>query len=147
MGLPPSPGNTLQQYLAEAIEGDLQPALCKPEASIDAPKYWEMRRVQNLVRRLLELLQDVFGPSAETPADEIGVAIWNKLLPGRPEGVTEDPFITVVDRCGGWPPEMNAADRSEVFAALRVPSGASVKALTCGQQLPDKLSRRMFCEG
>lgn len=143
--LPPSPGNTLAAFLSDVLRGDVDPALCCSEPKIDPQRYWETRRVQNSVRRLLECLQDLLRLEAGTPACEVANAVWEAFF-FEYLAVDEQVFVSVLDHISAWPPEMSHADRVEVFAALRVPSAASLRALVTGQPLALQVSARMLGE-
>lgn len=156
--LPPSPGNTLFDFLAGVVSGDIEPAMYHPgEARIDALRYWEKRRVQNYMRRVLEALQECFAADGEVAVADLGGKAFDAALARAPNtgrtdtaltgSLDEAAFIQGFEAMGAWPPELSAADRCEVFVALRVPSGAAVRALSAGQPLPPRLTRRMFCEG
>jgi len=159
--LPPSPVNSLPEFLANVVSGDVLPAMCHREPRADPARYWEKRRVQNSLRRLLESLQERFGIDGDEQGNDLGGAAYDELLRlapgagvciGDPSDLTtgqidEEGFTRALDVLGAWPPEMSPADRSEVFAALRAPSSAAVRALSTGQPLPARLSRRMLCEG
>jgi len=144
--LPPSPGNSLLQFLHDVSNGDVEPASCNMDPRIDAQRYWEMRRVQNSLRRVLEGLEELLGLEVGASPTTISSALWEHFFPEF-RCVDEQAFVAALERSGMWPPEMSAADRTEVFAALRVPSAAAVRALTAGQPPTMQLSRRMVCEG
>lgn len=157
--LPPSAANTLSEFLSSVASGDLMPAMCCKETTIDTTRYWEKRRVQNSLRRLVEALQEVFGLEGSTKADDLGGRAWDQTVQwtklhskynvngGSSTGLCEAAVTEVFEALGAWPPEMSLADRGEVFAALLVPSSAAVKALCRGQPLPRELSKRMLREG
>lgn len=155
--LPPSPGNTLSEFLTGVVSGAIQPAMCYSEPRIDPARYWEKRRVQSSLRRLLEALQERLSVEREALQDVGGQAYDElmDLLQHRQLGMgargccelDEDAFVWAVEQLAAWPPEMSAADRSEIFTAMRAPSSVAVRALSTGQPLPMHLSRRMFCEG
>eukprot|EP00811_Abedinium_folium_P019061 NODE_2798_length_2143_cov_2.449901.p1 GENE.NODE_2798_length_2143_cov_2.449901~~NODE_2798_length_2143_cov_2.449901.p1 ORF type:complete len:642 (+),score=190.99 NODE_2798_length_2143_cov_2.449901:253-1926(+) len=56
------------------------PALCHVETRIDGERYWEKRRVQNLLRRLLESLQERFGLEDDARASELGNVAFGALV-------------------------------------------------------------------
>lgn len=148
--LPPSPTNSLLEFLEGVVSGEIEPAMCHAEVRIDAPRYWEMRRVQNSIRRVLEALQDILGFDADVTASELGQVTWDGMFAAfaNANGALDDVgFISALEAFGAWPPEMSNADRVEVFAALRVPCSAAVRALNTGQPMPKELTRRMLCEG
>merc|ERR1719487_1325362 len=58
--LPPSPPNTLTEFLDSVVTGELIPAMCHPNTRIDTGRFWGNRRVQNSLRRLLEALEERF---------------------------------------------------------------------------------------
>lgn len=158
--LPPSPSNTLPDFLHGVVSGDIKPALCHSEILIDAPRYWETRRVQNSLRRVLESLQERFNILAgDAPASELGGIVYDEMLllaqrshlacvPGKaPDRLDEVAFVQGLEVLGAWPPELTRADRSEVFAALCTPTIAIVRGLSTGGQLENQLSRRRFGEG
>lgn len=148
--LPPSPANSLLEFLEGVVLGEIEPAMCSPEVRIDAQRYWEMRRVQNSVRRVLESLQEILGLEADLAATELGTLTWDVMFAasaGTAGNLDEYAFVSALDAFGAWPPEMSPADRCEVFAALRVPCCAAIRALNTGQPLAKELSRRMLCEG
>jgi len=155
--LPPSPGNTLADFLAGVVSGDIEPAMChSSEARLDPTRYWEKRRVQNSLRRLLEALQECVAADIEMPVGDLSAKAFDQALQMAPSvgrmdaamtsSLDEGAFNRALEALGAWPPELSAADRCEVFAALRTPSVAAVRALSKGQPLPAELTRRMFCE-
>lgn len=144
--VPPSPKNTLLQFLANITEGDEVPAMCRERLAIDISRYWEMRRVQNMVRRVLESLQDHLDLDARDHASEVGTTIWNRVFPGY-YSVDEQIFIEGIEKKGAWPPEMQAADKYEVFAAFRLSCASVIRSVASGHTLARKLSRRIFCGG
>mmetsp|Transcript_37408 Transcript_37408/g.74181 ORF Transcript_37408/g.74181 Transcript_37408/m.74181 type:complete len:871 (+) Transcript_37408:42-2654(+) len=144
--LPPTPDNTLLEFLEGIVSGCIEPALCCSGPSLDAPRYWDKRRVQNSLRRLLEALQQVFGADNCSQTGELADAVFGHLLnaTGRRSALDERSFERGIDALGAWPPELSSADRAEVFAALRAPTTVSMRALSAGQPLPAEVSRRMF---
>lgn len=151
--LPPSPPNTLQEFLYGVAKGEIEPAMsgASHDLRIDPRRYWEKRRVQNSLRRILESLQDLCGVESDPLAVNLGALAHDRLARavGHPvgRGLGEAAFSRAMEAVGAWPPEFSAGDRSEVFAALRVPSCATVRALCTGQPLPRELPRRMLTEG
>lgn len=152
--IPPSVPNTLQEFLRGVAEREIVPAMCHRDTRVDAAKYWEKRRVQNLLRRMLESLQERFGfeeSSAPQDSDFGGVgydaiARWAAQRAGSSSGLDEQSFLSALEVMDAWPPELGDGDRREVFLALLATSGA-VKALAAGKPLPKQLTKRMFCEG
>jgi len=144
--LPPTPDNTLLEFLEGIVSGCIEPALCCNRPALDAPRYWDKRRVQNSLRRLLEALQQVFGADNCSQTAELADQVFGQLLTatGRRNALDERSFERGVDALGAWPPELSSADRAEVFAALRAPTTVSMRALSAGQPLPTEISRRMF---
>lgn len=171
--LPPSPVNTLEDFLAGVVSGKIKPAWCHMEPRVDGHRYWEKRRVQTLLRRVVEALQDVMGmePGDMMKPDDCG-AIYDLLVKTAVESkkkrepqVTADPsfvntadafesgldketFLDSLQQLRSWPPEMSLADREEVFVALSAQSGMHVCGMSVtGTPLPLRLSRRMVCQG
>lgn len=165
--LPPSPPNTLGTFLDDVVNGDVVPAMCHSKTKIDAGSYWEKRRVQNLLRRLLEALQERFGVEGNTPAQDLGNTAFDAMVEwaqhhtntaghgrspsrGCPDvlrSFNRELFTKTLEALGSWPPELSDPDRIEVFTALLVPSSPGMRALSNGQPLPKELTRCMFCEG
>ncbi|CAE7782026.1 TRO, partial [Symbiodinium microadriaticum] len=133
----------------------------------DGGKYWDKRRVQTSLRRLLESIQDwsekrqeqLTRQGADAPsgdlAGEVLCGIW-QATPGQglgtldPEKIkmTEQDFITGVQLLGAWPPELTPGDRQEVFAALLVPTQRSIRHLKEGRaNLSQVLNLRSLREG
>jgi hypothetical protein len=161
--LPPSPPNTLNDFLASVVAGELVPAMCHSETRIDTPRYWENRRVQNSLRRLLEALQDsqLFGADDLAPP-ELGATAFDAILEwsqrnshehwlqsGHPlaNSLDQRTFTKALAGLSSWPPEMSEEDKAEVFLALTVPTNVAVKNLFQSQSRPKELTKRMFCEG
>lgn len=166
--LPQSPPNTLTEFinsvaLPQGVAGKTVPAMCQGKISIDVQGFWDKRRVQNLLRRLRESLQDNFDPGG---ADIAAVAFhemvrWAQpmgLLQSGPDveaapdappaepGFAEAALNQTLEKLNLWPPELSPGDRSEVFTALRVPSMDSVRALHVGRPLRKRVTQRLFCE-
>lgn len=121
---------------------------------IDVPQYFEKRRVQNSLRRLLEAVHEhVFGLHANVQAIDLGVA-FDRMAEyagcrASPEGLslTEQQFSNFLEAYGIWPPEFLHKDRSEVFTALLVPTTAVARAVLSGGHLRTVLTRQALCEG
>eukprot|EP00811_Abedinium_folium_P013182 NODE_2224_length_2263_cov_16.902154.p1 GENE.NODE_2224_length_2263_cov_16.902154~~NODE_2224_length_2263_cov_16.902154.p1 ORF type:complete len:708 (-),score=174.21 NODE_2224_length_2263_cov_16.902154:139-1962(-) len=171
--LPPSPPNTLGQFLADVSIGRLMPAMCHSDTLVDAKRYWDKRRVQNLLRRLREALQERFALDDASRAADLGNAAYDAMLEwaqvngvflggangamktATPQRISrlgmrafeKETFIKALNALKLWPSEMSDADHSEVFSALLVPSSSTVRALSNGQSIPREVTRRMFCEG
>jgi len=159
--LPPSPDNTLPEFFDMIVAGEHAPAMChtQPRKSVDMQRYWEKRRVQNSLRRLLESLQECFelevgkettmlkqtamlGAMAHDELRRIWRGEGNIRM-----GLSEEAFTQGLEVLGAWPPELSAADRREVFTALLASSAAAVRALSLGQPLPKEVTRRMLQSG
>lgn len=121
---------------------------------MDVVQYWEKRRVQNVMRRVLEAVQERFGLDSDAQPGDLG-AVFDHLcqqagLRGgtADEGVAESPFINALNAVGLWPPELSHEDRSEIFHALLVPTHAHAKTVISEQaQLRTMLTRRLFKDG
>lgn len=151
--IPPSVPNTLQEYLHGVVSGEIVPAMCHDDTRVDTAKYWEKRRVQNLLRRMLESLQERFGFEGDEKASDFGgvgydaLVRWAMQRNNSSSGLDEQTFLSALEVLDAWPPELSDGDRREVFVALLAPSIAAVNLLAAGQPLPRYLTRRMFCEG
>eukprot|EP00929_Paragymnodinium_shiwhaense_P002254 TRINITY_DN102458_c0_g1_i1.p1 TRINITY_DN102458_c0_g1~~TRINITY_DN102458_c0_g1_i1.p1 ORF type:complete len:967 (-),score=111.43 TRINITY_DN102458_c0_g1_i1:138-3038(-) len=160
--IPPSPPNTLADFLSGVCSGDIQPVMVRKDVQVDNDRYWEKRRVQSLLRRVLESLQDnvfngnrVAGDSlvVENAFDQM-VADTRSLQPSSSGtsvlGLKEEAFIEALERMQAWPPELSAEDKREVFLAFLVPTSTDVMSLCRGprgQPLDTFLDRRRFCKG
>lgn len=156
--LPPSPCNTLPDFLVGVVSGDIKPAMCQRPPQIfgeDLQRYWEKRRVQNSLRRVLETLQERFSMDGIASSADLGllahdeIALWAQRsnLGKALDLLDEDTFQMGMEALAAWPPELTPSDRSEVFAALRAPTIAVVLGLSTGGHLEKELSRRRFGEG
>jgi len=155
--LPPSPPNTLSEFLDSVVAGELIPAMCHSETRMDTVRYWENRRVQNSLRRLLEALQELISPGNDLPASVLGSDAFDVMLnwacrslPGmslHSGGMDQSTFTKALAGLQAWPPEMSKEDHSEVFLALTVPNSIAVKGLRHGQTQAKELTKRMFQEG
>eukprot|EP00930_Biecheleria_cincta_P032827 TRINITY_DN22754_c0_g1_i4.p1 TRINITY_DN22754_c0_g1~~TRINITY_DN22754_c0_g1_i4.p1 ORF type:complete len:940 (+),score=163.43 TRINITY_DN22754_c0_g1_i4:132-2951(+) len=123
----------------------------------DKDAYWEKRRVQNLLRRVLEELQEQLGLESReaSPADldevfrylvahdrELGCQSSN-------EGeIREEVLNSGLEALKLWPPELSPTDRSEVIASFHVPSlKAARQLLERRRSIRISLSRQAFREG
>jgi len=154
--LPHTPPNALLDWLKYLVSGHMEPGEPPP----DGGKYWDKRRVQTSLRRLLESLQEWAeqrqkdGFNGAALAREVLRGI-RQVAPGQSRSfkedavrMTEQEFINGIQVLGVWPPELTANDRKEVFAALLVPSQHSVRLLKEGcMELPSALTCRLLAEG
>eukprot|EP00746_Dinoflagellata_sp_MGD_P120753 gnl/MRDRNA2_/MRDRNA2_56158_c0_seq1.p1 gnl/MRDRNA2_/MRDRNA2_56158_c0~~gnl/MRDRNA2_/MRDRNA2_56158_c0_seq1.p1 ORF type:complete len:659 (+),score=117.43 gnl/MRDRNA2_/MRDRNA2_56158_c0_seq1:62-1978(+) len=95
---------------------------------VDLARYWEKRRVQNSLRRMLEQIQERFELKGDANAAELAGVFEALLHCARVEeeaGLGEHGFIVAMEQVGAWPPELTEADRSEIFMVLANPSGRS----------------------
>jgi len=139
--VPPSPPNTLPDFLQAVAERTTRPAMQREGAnSIDIDRYWEKKRVQNLLRRLLELLEEKLDKPAPVGASQdvaLADATFNSIMQRKSpyrssldkEELTEREFLEGLDALKLWPPEMSDADRQEVFLALKVGNSQAVVSL------------------
>lgn len=133
---------------------------------MDVAQYYEKRRVQTGLRRLLESLQELFLIEVDAQASDLS-PIFDALCATRAaagcrsaasatasgrmcEGValTEMQLCGAIEELSGWPPELTPGDRLEICSAILVPSLASARARLEGQQTPRQLvTRHAFCDG
>lgn len=112
--------------------------------------YWQKRRLQNNLRRVLELVQEHFGFEGES-RDEIRAAFdsLNDHHPDPCEGPhawSQSHFCTVFDSASLWPWDMSVRDRCEVFSSLRVPSLSASRTVLGGRSMLP-LDRETFGDG
>eukprot|EP00747_Dinoflagellata_sp_TGD_P184532 gnl/TRDRNA2_/TRDRNA2_40215_c0_seq1.p1 gnl/TRDRNA2_/TRDRNA2_40215_c0~~gnl/TRDRNA2_/TRDRNA2_40215_c0_seq1.p1 ORF type:complete len:870 (-),score=152.57 gnl/TRDRNA2_/TRDRNA2_40215_c0_seq1:57-2666(-) len=133
----------LQQDRA-AADAILQPRM-------DVALYWEKRRMQNSLRRVLESLQEWFGLEGDHQSGDLG-SVFDNLA--QSVGIEASPaasfdesrFHCALEHLSLWPPELSSNDRSEVFSTLLVPTCSAASA-AIGAPLRTNLMRRGFCEG
>eukprot|EP00930_Biecheleria_cincta_P001563 TRINITY_DN102699_c0_g1_i1.p1 TRINITY_DN102699_c0_g1~~TRINITY_DN102699_c0_g1_i1.p1 ORF type:complete len:749 (-),score=143.05 TRINITY_DN102699_c0_g1_i1:99-2150(-) len=170
--IPASPPNALVEYLSLVYAGRLEPAMCQAGVSVDPARYWDKRRVQGCVRRVLESFQDwaeqqkekqqsMLGTGPDSAcgtnlAGEMFSSIAQCLYPHHAAtassldsiAIDQDQFIAALERLGAWPPELSPADRAEVFVALMVPTMKAVRRLRESQEpFPSRLTRTMLADG
>jgi len=148
--------NFVARFYQEARAKAPQSAELATVPRMDVVQYWEKRRVQNVMRRVLEAVQERFGFDQDAHAGDLG-AVFDVLcqhagMPRAPEGanegVHESAFINALNALGLWPPELSHDDRSEIFHSLLVPTHAHAKAVISEQtQLRGVLTRRLFRDG
>eukprot|EP00928_Gymnodinium_smaydae_P078398 TRINITY_DN6230_c0_g1_i1.p1 TRINITY_DN6230_c0_g1~~TRINITY_DN6230_c0_g1_i1.p1 ORF type:complete len:1045 (-),score=188.38 TRINITY_DN6230_c0_g1_i1:192-3326(-) len=115
---------------------------------MDVALYWEKRRVQSTLRRVVEAMQEHFRLDGEMQTSELdGVYDLLRQHAGvKGECIDEQRFTDALEAYGLWPPELSAADRNEVFVSLLVPSAASARALFSGQRERTYPNRKAFSE-
>jgi len=146
--------NGITKFFHEALRGSASAAALALQPRMDVSAYWEKRRIQSLMRRLLETLQERFGVESDAAASELA-AVFDVLLTAETVGgdaaslaLDEEHFCRALDAAEGWPLELVASDRSEIFSALLVPSLAAARAvLNAEQSLGASIVSRDFCEG
>jgi hypothetical protein len=153
--LPPSPASTLKDFLKDVVNGHLIPAMCHVETRIETNRYWENRRVQNSLRRLLESLQERFESDESRTAEMSNKAFdclleWSQAHLLRRIDVNaldETAFAESLTSLNLWPAEMSMDDRQEVFLALVVRNAGIVRFLREGEPLQKEITRAMFSTG
>eukprot|EP00929_Paragymnodinium_shiwhaense_P005267 TRINITY_DN10699_c0_g1_i1.p1 TRINITY_DN10699_c0_g1~~TRINITY_DN10699_c0_g1_i1.p1 ORF type:complete len:972 (+),score=185.23 TRINITY_DN10699_c0_g1_i1:110-3025(+) len=119
---------------------------------MDVTLYYEKRRIQNLLRRVYETMQERFSlESVATQACNLG-SVYDRLsqavgLPPMNSRLEEVRLGDALDVYTLWPPELSGNDRAEVFATLTAPTAAVVKGIVsrhAARQCPD---RAAFQEG
>jgi hypothetical protein len=139
--LPPSQPNSLTDFLSAVMSGEKVPALFSPQR-IDPDSYYEKRRVQNLLRRFAENLQEFAGENS-----------FERLLQLRGHSgrgsasLTEQDFLCGLQALNGFAPEMTTEDRAEVFIAFCAFSGGINRIHNTQQPLPRELTAKMFYDG
>lgn len=121
---------------------------------MDVAQYWEKRRVQNVLRRVLEAIQEGFNLDSDSLRHDFST-VFNRLMQNAglrstaaEDGLQEAHLVSVLDKMGLWPPELSPDDRTEIFHALLVPSVANARAaLTDGKPMRSTLTARLFQEG
>lgn len=117
-------------------------------------RYWEKRRVQNALRRILESLQDCFSFDDAQLAVDLPLAFDQILKYGRTVHglehsmdmaagtIDEKGFFLALESIGAMPRELYKADRAETFAALIVPTKAAAKAVLQTGSMPSAVLTR-----
>lgn len=145
--------NAVMEFITEAQ--------ASPEAVTPSIwRYWEKRRVQNALRRILEKLQECLDYDdvqlvANLPLafDEImrrGKAFrgMERSIDMNAGTIDERGFWLVLEAMGAMPRELYEADRGETFAAIIIPTAAAAKAAIHKGILPPKvLTRDIFRKG
>lgn len=148
----PQPENTIARFVNEALSDPSKAASCLT-VRMDVAQYWEKRRVQNVLRRVLEAVQERFGLDGVAQSDNFGDVYDNVAQQvghrgGAEGGLDEQTFIKALDALGLWPPELSKDDRVEIFHAMLVPSVAAVRSvLRKIQPMRLRLTRELFREG
>lgn len=167
--LPPSPANTFPEFLSAVINRKIVPAGCYyNETRIDTSRFWETRRVQNALRRVVESLQEHYAPrnssgvlerlSAESLSSCAFIDLNNWACKnyttlgyaGPHEfaaGLDQNAFIEAMNGLELWPPEMHPDDHVEVFLAYMASSALTVKGFARGQSQPRELTKALVREG
>jgi len=170
--IPETPPNTLVEWLKLVETRQVEPAMYAATTTIDVSRYWDKRRIQTCVRRLLEAIQDRLqerlalhhlGHEASTGPDngggvDLATQVFQAIITDLPQfrnsmppdmvALDANTFIDGIQAIHGWPDELTAADRAEVFAALMVPSIKAVRALRTGQhKMAWQLTRISFGDG
>lgn len=130
-------------------------AMLASQPRMDVAQYWEKRRVQNVLRRVLEAIQEKFGLDGEVQSGDLGNVFdvvaqhagHSEALNGQ-GGLGERPFISALETLQLWPPELSPDDRSEIFHALLVPSISAARGVL-NERGPMRtvLTRHLFREG
>jgi len=150
------------KFFHEALRSTAASAALASKPRMDVEKYWEKRRVQSLVRRLLEALQERFSLESEGQASDLA-RVFDALVAGCPvscggssaggmrgEAVTLDQgqLCSALEAVNGWPPDVTSYDRLEMYSAILVPSLSAARAVLSGQErLRTAVTCRAFCDG
>eukprot|EP00927_Polykrikos_kofoidii_P034595 TRINITY_DN29321_c0_g2_i1.p1 TRINITY_DN29321_c0_g2~~TRINITY_DN29321_c0_g2_i1.p1 ORF type:complete len:842 (+),score=111.45 TRINITY_DN29321_c0_g2_i1:140-2665(+) len=79
----PSHPSILSHFLSGVVSGDIVPAMCRKGVHVDISRYWEKRRVQNLLRHLLEAIEKRFdfqSSSASMENGSLGSAVFDAFV-------------------------------------------------------------------
>ncbi|CAE8707823.1 unnamed protein product, partial [Polarella glacialis] len=154
----------LVHFWQQALSSSSTAAEYAAPGRVDSAMFWENRRLQNNLRRLLEELHERLCPSEsrELQASEIGGLAFDSLLrhaeslghpvvrstgAGLEAELPEHVVSDLLQVFSLWPPELTNLDRQEVVASFQVPSLHSAKCLLRGKQIfGTNISRRAFCD-
>jgi len=159
----PSPHDESQQFFDVAIPESLHKALLDMGTSTGANsvlefiteaqassstrevdgsmwRYWEKRRVQNALRRILENLQDCFGCDDLQLIENLPMVFDEIMKNARAlrcsdcridinaGTIDERGFFLVLESMGAMPRELYEADKSETFTAMIIPTAAVARS-------------------
>jgi len=157
---PSEPQNYVARFFRDASSDPGSSVSLAVTPRMDVAQYWEKRRVQNVLRRVLEAIQERFNLDGEVQSGDFGTVF--DIVAQRSEhehrrgpldshseiSLPEPPFIAALDALGLWPPELSPEDRSEIFHALLVPSIAAARGVLSEKTpMRNGLTRRLFREG
>lgn len=149
----PWPINIVADFYARALESDSVAASMLSASRMDVVLYWEKRRNQNALRRVLEALQEKYSLDGDPSASDLSKVFDALLAQARQLGTAEGDqldemlFTKSLEALGLWPPELGPNDRSETFAILSVPNAATARAVLSRQSPRMNPGRRAFCDG
>lgn len=149
--------NRVLSFWQQALSNPRYAASLGSPYRADKDTYWEKRRVQNLLRRVLEELQEQLGLESReaSPADLDEVFRYlvqhtRQLGCQRSkEGEVQEHLLNSgFEALKLWPPELSPTDRSEVIASFHVPSLlAARQLLERRRSFGTGMSRQAFREG
>lgn len=149
--------NRVLSFWQQALSHPCYAASLGSPQRADKDTYWEKRRVQNLLRRVLEELQEQLGlESREASPADLDEVFRYLVAHGRELGcqsskegeVDEQVLNSGLEALRLWPPELSPTDRSEVIASFHVPSlKAARQILEQRRSIRTSMGREAFREG
>lgn len=139
--VPASLQNTLLAFISNMFLGVIE-MNGRMQGFLDPSSFWELRRVQCNLRRLLEFLVDRFSLS---DVQDVAEATFKELRAWAGSSrLSSETFIKAMTNLQLWPAEFTPGDKQELTAALQLPSTQCVKAAHACRNLPSDVTEQAF---